>query len=99
MSFQLTKAATGDLKSIARFTQEKWGKAQRKLYLKQLDEGFKLLEREPGIGKRCDEIREGYRKFPLGSHIVFYRIHDSQLEIVRILHKRMDIKGLNHPIG
>ncbi|MCG8434648.1 MAG: type II toxin-antitoxin system RelE/ParE family toxin, partial [Gammaproteobacteria bacterium] len=32
-----------------------------------------LLAENPDIGKACDEIRDGYRKFPQGSHVIFYR--------------------------
>jgi len=41
----------------------------------------------------CDEIRPGYRKFPRGSHVIFYRsATDCMIEIVRVLHRSMDIE-------
>ncbi|HAS6074035.1 type II toxin-antitoxin system RelE/ParE family toxin, partial [Vibrio vulnificus] len=49
----------------------------------------------PDIGKACDEIRDGYRKFPQGSHVIFYRQIGSQnIEIIRILHKSMDVNPI-----
>jgi plasmid stabilization system protein ParE len=43
------------------------------------------------LGKPCDEIRPGYRKFPQGSHLIFYRNgSDGVIEIIRILHGSMD---------
>ncbi|MCA2019021.1 type II toxin-antitoxin system RelE/ParE family toxin, partial [Vibrio tritonius] len=49
----------------------------------------------PDIGKTCDDIREGYRKFPQGSLVIFYQQIGSQsIQIIRILHKSMDV----HPI-
>ena len=89
--FQLSKAAKNDLRSIAVFTEHRWGKTQRNLYLKRLDEAFSLLGQNPDTGLACDYIREGYRKFPQGSHIVFYkRVTSARILIVRILHKSMD---------
>ncbi|MCK5872150.1 MAG: type II toxin-antitoxin system RelE/ParE family toxin [Methylococcales bacterium] len=37
--------------------------------------------------------KEGYRKFPVSSHVIFFHnISQSEIEFVRILHKRMDTK-------
>ncbi|HAS8147395.1 type II toxin-antitoxin system RelE/ParE family toxin, partial [Vibrio vulnificus] len=36
-----------------------------------------------------------YRKFPQGSHVIFYRQIGSQnIEIIRILHKSMDVNPI-----
>ncbi|MEE2000784.1 type II toxin-antitoxin system RelE/ParE family toxin [Alkalimonas sp. MEB108] len=93
--FVLTAAAKTDLRDVALFTQRRWGKDQRNIYLKQFDDSFWLLAENPDIGKSCDEILPGYRKFPQGSHLIFYKQTGSQqIRIIRILHKSMDV----HPI-
>lgn len=93
--FNLTVAAKADLRDIALFTQHRWGKEQRNVYLKQFDDSFWLLAEKPDIGKSCDEIREGYRKFPQGSHLIFYQQTCSQhIRIIRILHESMDINPI-----
>lgn len=38
--FQLSKKAKADLRSIALFTENRWGRPQRNLYIKQLDDAF-----------------------------------------------------------
>ena len=92
-SFILTRAAKADLKSVAAYTQRKWGKAQRKIYIQQFDNAFQLLSKTPSTGIKCDYIKLGYRTFQVASHLVFYRsLSQSIIEIVRILHKRMDAK-------
>ncbi|MCA9358517.1 type II toxin-antitoxin system RelE/ParE family toxin [Candidatus Kaiserbacteria bacterium] len=91
-SFSLTEAAKADLKSITAYTQRRWGKEQRRIYAKQFDGAFHMLAESPEAGAACDFIKVGYRKFPNGSHIIFYRqLPDTEVEIVRILHKRMDL--------
>ena len=93
--FNLTIAAKTDLRDIALFTQRRWGKEQRNIYLKQFDDSFWLSAENPDIGKTCDEIRNGYRKFPQGSHVIFYRqIGSQQIKIIRILHKSMDVNPM-----
>lgn len=90
-SYTLTNAARADLKSIAAYTQKRWGREQRLRYAKQFDEAFDLLAQSPEAGPHCDAIKPGYRKFANGSHLIFYRaISNVEIEIVRILHKRMD---------
>lgn len=76
---------------IGRFTVRKWGKQQRNNYLKQLDDAFTLLARQPEIGKVADDIKLGYKKFSQGSHMIFYRAGtDSKIVVIRILHSSMD---------
>lgn len=82
-----------DLLSIGRYTRKEWGKAQQIRYLTQLDRVFHDLADKPGLGRACDDIREGYFKYGVGKHVIFYR-HTGQdrIEIIRILHGRMDIE-------
>ncbi|OGT73096.1 MAG: plasmid stabilization protein ParE [Gammaproteobacteria bacterium RIFCSPLOWO2_02_FULL_56_15] len=90
--FALTNEAKADLKAIARFTEKRWGREQRNLYIKQFDDAFHLQAATPLMGKACDYIKTGYRKFPQGSHILFYKAGVvSKIEIVRIHHKNMDV--------
>lgn len=90
-SFVLTNAAKADLRSIALYTQREWGREQRNVYIKQFDDAFHMLADTPLVGKACEEIRADYKKFPIGSHMIFYREKtNSSIEVVRILHKRMD---------
>lgn len=91
-TFSLTEAAKADLKSIATYTQRRWGREQRRIYAKQFDDAFHMLAESPEAGAACDSIKVGYRKFPNGSHVIFYRyLSETEIEIVRILHKRMDL--------
>ena len=88
-AFALTSKAKADLHAIAIFTEDRWGKEQRNLYIKQFDDAFHIA---PLAGKSCDYIKDGYRKFPQGSHIIYYKDGAKhKIEIVRILHKNMDV--------
>jgi toxin ParE1/3/4 len=95
--FDLTRKARADLRSIAIFTEEHWGVEQRNLYIKQFDDTFHMLAASPLVGKNCDEVMPGYRKFPQGSHVVFYKDGShGVIEVVRILHKSMDVEMRIH---
>ena len=91
--FTLSNKALADLKDIGRYTQEHWGREQRDLYLGMLDTSFHQLAANPLKGKDCSDIRDGYRKLNAGSHVIFYRQRSNDsIEIVRVLHGRMDIE-------
>jgi len=89
--FQLTNAARNDLIGIAKFTQQQGGVEQRNKYLSQLDDTFHQLADNPGLGKSCDYIKRGYGKFPVASHVIYYRTCSDRIKIVRVLHKQMDV--------
>jgi len=92
-AFRLTAKARADLRDIGRYTQRTWGRDQRNHYLSRLDEAFHLLAREPDRGRSCDNIRQGYRKYQVGRHVIFYRRSGADIEIIRILHERMDLEA------
>lgn len=82
--------AKQDLKDIWRYTYDKWGEAQADQYFEELENGLKTLVRNPGIGKNRESMREGYRSFQINRHVVFYKVAASTIQIVRVLHVRMD---------
>lgn len=45
------------------------------------------------MGTPCDHIRQGYRKFREAEHVIFYRISNDTLDVIRILHKNMDVES------
>lgn len=93
-TFRLSRAADADLRKIAEHTLRQWGEAQRDGYIAELFDAFGRLAETPQIAAGADAIREGYRKFPQGSHVIFFRSSDTHgIEIVRVLHKRMDAEA------
>ena len=80
------------MRALGRYTQATWRREQRGRYLARLDACFHLLARESHLGHICDEIRAGYRKYHVGRHLIFYRASSEGLELIRILHARMDIE-------
>lgn len=92
--FVLTNAALTDLQSIGRYTAAAWGREQRNRYLALLDSSFHELAANPLKGRDCPEIRPGIGKYAVRRHVVFYRRSDDGcIEIVRVLHERMDMES------
>jgi len=90
-SFRLTQRAYDDLKSIARYTRQQWGKNQRGQYMRALDDRFRWLAEHPRSGKHRPDICEGYYCFPQGAHLIFYLIGAEAIDIIGVPHRHMDV--------
>ena len=91
--YRLTSAADRDLRKIAKYTLKLWGVKQREAYISELFDAFERLSTSPEIAVSIDVIRKGYKKFPQASHVIFFRLDNHRgIEIIRVLHKRMDIE-------
>jgi toxin ParE1/3/4 len=71
---------------------QRWGTTQAEDYIRLLQKAIETVAEEPRRGRTCDEVRKGYRKYPAGSHVIFYRSIKSGIDIVRILHGGMDFE-------
>jgi len=89
----VTAAAEADLRAIGRFTAETWGVDQKTRYLAQIRDRFRQIRDAPGLGRSRDNIRPGFRSLAAGRHVIFYREAEDLVEIVRVLHDRMDLHG------
>jgi toxin ParE1/3/4 len=88
--FRLSPAARQDLSSIWDFTQEKWDARQAETYVTEIRAAIERVAARPDRGRPCDEIRSGYRRYAIGSHLVFYVERGDGVDVIRILHQRMD---------
>lgn len=90
----LSNKAVEDLSGIWEYTYEAWSERQADKYYELLIDTFNSISQKPEIGKAYVEIASGVQGHAVGKHIVFYRAVDSgQIEILRILHQRMDLKS------
>ncbi|MBK1633170.1 plasmid stabilization protein ParE [Thiohalocapsa halophila] len=83
-------AAEDDLVAIWRYSFETWGVEQADRYLDELNKGIDALAGNPGLGSDCGHIRAGYRRLRIRHHSVYYRLKATRIEVVRVLHERMD---------
>jgi toxin ParE1/3/4 len=88
--FVLSPRAQTDLEEIWDYTVARWGLDQAETYTRQLWECIQAVAARPSIGRECADLRPGYFKLSSGSHVLFYRLITDGIDIVRILHERMD---------
>ncbi len=90
--FTLSPRAQADIEEIWDYTVEHWNVEQAEVYLRKIKAAVEAVADDPRLGRPCDEVRAGYRKYPAGSHLLFYRIMEGGVDIVRVLHQRMDFE-------
>jgi len=92
MLYELSPEADQDLEEIFDYTERAFGFNQAVEYLSGFDGVFTKLVNNPELGKEREEIREGLRSLLKEKHVVFYRILDNRIRIVRILHGSRDLR-------
>ena len=69
----------------------RWGEAQAERYTRDIQAACLALGDGTLTGRSADDIRAGYRKLAVGSHMLYFRERANTVEIVPILHGRMDV--------
>jgi toxin ParE1/3/4 len=82
--------ARDDLLGIWLYSEERWGADQADRYLDQIDKAIRRLSDDPSLGVDFSHLREGYRRLTVARHRIFYLATQSTIEIIRVLHERMD---------
>lgn len=88
--WRLSPRAEFDLEEIWLHTFNIWSPEQADRYHNAIVDAFGDLAARKKTGRPVD-VREGYFKYPVGAHLVFYRFTESGLVVVRVLHQRMDV--------
>jgi len=90
-TYRITPRAKEDLKNTGRYTLKIWGRKQRDIYLRAMEQRFEWLAGNPELGRHRPEIHAEYYSYPQGSHVVFYLKWEGGIDIIGIPHQHMDI--------
>lgn len=61
-------------------------------FLDRINNTVENLAKMPNMGRNRVEIARQLRSFPVGNYVIFYRIIEGGIEIVRVLHGSRDIE-------
>lgn len=98
MKAKLSKKALADIEGIWLYSVENWSVEQADKYYNSIFDEIEFLTENPLSGKDYGHIRKNYRCSRVQSHLIFYRIttNKEEVEIIRVLHQRMDIENILH---
>ena len=92
MQVEYTVRATEDLAEIWLYSTIKWSEKQADYYLANILNCISNLRSQNLIGKSYSKYMAGIYGIACNNHIIFYRLNERGLIIVRILHQRMDLE-------
>ncbi len=89
-AYKLSPLAEADLEDIWLYTFQTWSSEQADQYHRAMVSTFEALASGRKQGRPVD-VRPGYFKERSGSHMIYFQRVESKIEIMRVLHGRMDV--------
>jgi toxin ParE1/3/4 len=89
--YRLRPRARDDLAQIWDYSSRTWSPDRADDYVREIRDTVARLAEHPQAGQAAEHIATSYRKQRSGSHIIFYVVRSYGIEVVRILHGRMDL--------
>jgi len=90
-SYELTDVAEQDVSEIYDYTFASYGEKQAHKYLRGLHRKLEDLVLCPDMGRQRPDVRKGLRSIAYEKHVIFYRVLQGAIRVVRILHSRRDL--------
>ena len=93
LDYTISKRVLIDLEEIWVHSFENWSLEQADRYYNLIISEIEYICKHPYVGKSYSVIKEGYRASKVKSHLIFYKQSSTKnIEVIRILHGRMDIE-------
>lgn len=92
--YHLTNKAVEDLANIWDYTYDEWSESQADKYYHLLLSSCQEIAESQNLGKKYDNVTDKLLGFKSNEHIIFYLIISNyEVEIIRVLPGRMDLKS------
>lgn len=92
-AYRLSAAADADFESIARYTRQQWGADQARKYGLALIACFERLANGAAQVRRMAWGGRFFLRYRCQHHVILAREAPGELQIIAILHERMDIQA------
>jgi toxin ParE1/3/4 len=92
--YRISAKAMDDLERIWLYTYNTWSKAQADRYYQLLIDEIIHVSNHFDMATNAAHIRKGYRSAKVKSHVIYFRTDAKNIvEVVRVLHEKMDKKN------
>lgn len=88
--YRLSPRAQTDLEDVFDDTVARWGLAQAMRYTDLIEAACVSLATAPYQAPACDHVRMGYRRWAVERHMIYFRVEEDGIAVIRILHQRID---------
>lgn len=90
LRIEIAPRARRDIRSIRLYGLAHWDEHRADSYSEAIQESFERIRENPQLGIVRKDLVPGLRAHRVNRHVIFYRINDDVIEVVRILHERQD---------
>jgi len=90
----ISEKAIEDINKIWNYTAENWSLEQADRYYNLIYDEIEYIVRNFELASDFSKIRKSYKYSKVKSHLIFFKKdNNNEIEIVRVLHERMDIEN------
>ena len=90
----INEKALEDINNIWIYTAENWSVEQADRYYNLIYDEIEYIVRNFEMARDFGKIRKSYKYSKVKSHLIFFKKDiTNEIEIVRVLHERMDIEN------
>jgi toxin ParE1/3/4 len=92
VKYIINEKAIEDINQIWMYTAENWSVEQADRYYNLILDEIEYIAENFKEARSFETIKQGYRTSKVKSHILFFKkTMDDQIEVIRVLHERMDL--------
>lgn len=93
-SYIINEKALEDINSIWIYTAENWSVEQADRYYNLIYDEIEYIVSNFEMARDFGKIRKSYKYSKVKSHLIFFKKDkNNEIEVVRVLHERMDIEN------
>jgi toxin ParE1/3/4 len=90
----ISEKALEDINTIWIYTAENWSVEQADRYYNAIIDEIEFIVQKFELARDFEKIRKSYKYSKIKSHLIFFKKNKSnEIEVVRVLHERMDIEN------
>ena len=90
----ISEKALEDINNIWIYTAENWSFEQADRYYNAIIDEIEFIVQKFELASDFGKIRKSYKYSKVKSHLIFFKKNISnEIEVVRVLHERMDIEN------
>lgn len=91
MTVIFTGPARKQVRDINAHSHTTYGSMTAQIYVQGMQNTLSNLDKNPGTGRKRDELGPNIVSFTRGSHMIFYRVVPGGVEVLAVIHQRDDV--------
>ena len=93
-AYIISKKAVEDINNIWIYPVENWSVAQADRYYNLIYDEIEYIVNNFDMARDCGKIRKSYKYSKVKSHLIFFKKDKmNEIEVVRVLHEKMDVES------